>query len=175
MKSRLIVAGITAAISLSMMSAARADLIASAQVYDAHQFGVTGSARVGTAVSAYTTLPSIWASASYRIQCQEPNIGLPVPGDRAWSDNGFFGPKSIVVTSPTTYTTNIGLPGWNAVRGGTRFDCVYYYSGAAKSGLLSLGGGGTSVPIGGDSWSESGTRMFSMIKPATAGSGGCIP
>jgi hypothetical protein len=168
-------AGLTVALLAAYIPAARADLNASLLAYQAHQYGVSASARFGTVVTANTNLGNIWAHASHSIECSDPNIRPAITGSNGWSDNGFYGPKRITVTSPTTYPTVQGLPGWNAVKGGTRFDCVFSYEGIAKTSLLAIGAGGTSVPFGGDYWESAGSQTFSMIKPGTFGTGGCIP
>jgi hypothetical protein len=52
---------------------------------------------------------------------------------------------------------------------------VISYAGAAKTSVLAIGSGGTSIPIGGDYWENASSQTFSMIKPGTIGTGGCIP
>ena len=174
MNHRHLYGGLVAAILTVAMPAARADLIADMVAYQAHQNGLGAGVRIGNAVTAFTNLPGIWASASHRLECHEPNIRPPLAGSRGWSDYGIYGPKSITVTSPTTYTTVVGLPGWNSVMGGTRFDCVFTATGSARSNLLPIGGGGSTNPLGGDVWDESEYQIFSVLKPGNTGTGGCI-
>jgi hypothetical protein len=165
--------GLMTALFVSIMPAANADLRADLITYQAHQEGIGAAVRIGAAVSAFTNLPGIWASASHRVECQEPGIRPPITGSRGWSDYGLSGPKSITVTSPTNYTSAIGLSGWNTVMSGTRFDCVFTAEGAARSNLLPIGGGGSTIPLGGDLWNDSDYQVFSVIKPGGR-TGGCI-
>jgi hypothetical protein len=173
-KNRHTVIGLVATLLVSVMPAANADLRANLLTYQAHQQGLGASVRIGTVVTASTSLPSIWANASFRVECQEPNVRTPITGSRGWSDNGLYGPKTITVTAPTNYTTAMGLSGWNSIMAGTRFDCVFTAEGAARTNLLPIGGGGSTIPLGGDVWNDSDYQVFSVIKPGNLGTGGCI-
>lgn len=161
--------------SLLAASSAHATLSVSIRAYAAHQYGVTAAAVVGNVVNAYTAVGSVWARAGYRLECSDPAIRPALTGSRGWSDNGILGSRQVTVTSPETYPSNLGLPGWNNVMGGTAFDCVFSFNGEAKNSPLPIGSGGITVPgIGGEHWEYSGSITFPMIKMGTLWGGKCI-
>ena len=157
-----------------LCNSARADLQASLSSLGTYQVGTTGIVRFGTLVEAHTNLNSIWASASYRIECSDPAIRPPITGGRGWSEFGLSGPKHIFVTAPQWLPAEQELPGWQSVMGGTYVSCVNTQTGHARTNILPIGGGGTTVPIGGDSWEIVLPVTFGMIKPGTSFGGGCI-
>ena len=80
--------------------AAHADLAANMITIPAHQMGTSGVITYGVTVIARTNMNALWASASYSIECSDPKIRPALQGARGWSDNGFSGPRNIVVTAP---------------------------------------------------------------------------
>jgi hypothetical protein len=68
------------------------------------------------------------------------------------------------------------LPNFDAVPGGTTLSCTYHWTGVAKEAMYSLGAGGSSMPIGGDAYTQSDTVVFEMYQPGSDGnkSNGCI-
>jgi hypothetical protein len=166
-------AGIAACL-LGLCAPARADLTAKLIPMPIYQVGTTGIVSFGTIVTASTNLNALWASANYKIECSDPNIRPPLTGSRGWSDNGLTGPRTIYVTVPEWVPAQQALPGWHTVMGGTYVNCVNTQWGAAKTHILPIGSGGTSVPIGGEYWEESTSVTFGLIKPGTAFGGTCI-
>jgi hypothetical protein len=170
-----IAAAVSSAILMLTPKGALADVSASVISYAASQVALSGAVRIGTVVTAFTFLPGLWASASYRLECSEANIRPALYGEQSGTNNGIVGPRLLVVTSPYVYPTEMALPGWGAVKQGTSFECVHYYSGAARTNLLPIGSGGASFPLGGDSWSQSDSLIFDVVKPGGINGGGCIP
>lgn len=160
--------------SLGSSSPAHADLNATLIPLDAYQLGTDGFITFGTVVTARTNLNSIWASASYRIECSDPAIRPALSGGRGGSSNGLLGPRSITMTAPEWLPAVQELPGWQAVMGGTLVSCVHTNTGHAKTNILPIGGGGTTIPIGGDAWEDSKQITFTVMKPGTSFGGGCI-
>lgn len=152
-----------------------ADLTLTVQAYQPHQVQLTGAVKVGTVVAAATNLNNIWASVDWRVECSEGNVRPPIYGSAAGADNGFVGPKQITITSPAVYPTTYALPGWSAIAPGTSFDCVNYYSGAAKTSRLPIGAGGAVFQIGGEEYASSNSLIFDVVKPGNALSSGCTP
>jgi hypothetical protein len=160
--------------ALALSHPARADLDADLIPLPAVQVGTSGFISFGTVVTARTNINSIWASANYRIECSDPAIRPALAGGRGWSDNGLVGPRSVTVTAPASLPAVQELPGWQAVMGGTYVSCVHTNIGHAKTNILPIGGGGTTIPLGGDSWEESKQITFGLMKPGTSFGGGCI-
>jgi hypothetical protein len=154
---------------------ALADIDGSLTAYNAAQVGLTGSIRIGTYLDAKTNLNAVWGKVSYRVDCSDVHIRPALTGENSGSNNQLFGPVRVTLTAPQWYPTVLGLPGWLAVKAGSSFDCVHFYTGEARSNVLPIGGSGATFPLGGDSWSTSSSLVFDVIKPGTAGSGGCIP
>jgi hypothetical protein len=174
---KIITATMTAsitAIALCIALPARADINADLIPLPAVQLGTDGFISFGTVVTATTNINSIWASANYRIECSDPAIRPALSGGRGWSNNGIRGPRSITVTAPEWLPAVQELPGWQAVMGGTLVSCVHTSIGYAKTNILPIGSGGTTIPIGGDSWEETETNTFTVMKPGTSFGGGCI-
>ena len=163
-----------AAVVLMAGPQAHADLQANLHMYPVAQVGVGGFVSFGTIVDASTNINSIWASANFRIECSDPKIRPAPHGSRGWSDNGIKGPRSIAVSVPEWVPAIQELPGWLGVMGGALVSCVYTTSGFAKTNILPIGGGGVTIPLGGDSWEETRTQAFTVIKPGTSFGGGCI-
>jgi hypothetical protein len=169
--------GIAACVAAGVMGAsapARADLQAYIRALPVFQVGTDAFVSFGTVVEARTNLNALWASGNYRLECSDPNIRPPLTGNRGWSDNGLWGPRAVTVTVPATVPSIQALPGWLTVMGGTYVSCTYTHSGSARTNLLPIGSGGTTIPIGGDSWEESETIAFGVMKPGTSFGGGCI-
>jgi hypothetical protein len=166
--------GIVASV-LMAISPAHADLQATMTSIGPSQEGFDGAVRFGTVLQASTVLGSIWAAASFRIDCSNPAIRPSIHGSRGFSDNGFVGPRRITVTVPEWLPAREFLPGWDNVMGGDYVVCTYVQSGSARTNLLPIGGGGSAFPIGGDSWDKTEVLPFGLIKPGTAYGGGiCI-
>jgi hypothetical protein len=168
-----ICAGIVASM-LVFSGPARADLFASLNALPVYQVGTEAFVSFGTIVDARTNINSIWATGSYRIDCEDPMIRPPLSGSRGWSDNGLKGPRRIIVTVPEMLPATQALPGWQSVMGGSFINCVYTHTGSAKTNFLPIGSGGTTIQIGGDSWEESESIVFGVMKPGTSFGGGCI-
>lgn len=168
--------GAAAAVMLALSSPAHADLRATLQAIGPSQEGFDGAVRFGTVLSASTTsLGSIWGVASFRIECNNPDIRPALYGSRGWSDNGLVGPRYLVITVPEWLPAREFLPGWDRVMGGDYVVCTYMQSGAARTNLLPFGSGGSTIPIGGDSWEKTEVLPFGLIKPGTVyGGGKCI-
>src|SRR5688572_11172254 len=152
-------AGIVAGL-LAYSGPANADLFAHLHALPAYQVGTDAFVSFGTMVDARTNINSIWAAGRYQIDCEDPHIRPALTGSRGWSDNGFKGPRRVIVTVPEVLPAIQALPGWQAVTGGTFFNCVYTHSGTAKTNFLPIGSGGTTIQIGGDSWEESQSIVF---------------
>ena len=172
--SRLSFAAAFAAGLFGICGPAQADLRANLMSMPTYQIAVEGVITLGTVVSATTNLNALWASATYRIECSDPNIRPALTGARGWSSNGITGPRSIHVTAPEWVPARQELPGWQSVMGGTYMDCVNTQTGVAKTHILPIGSGGTSFPIGGDYWDHTMSVSFGVIKPGTSFGGGCI-
>ena len=166
-------AAIAAAV-IGLNSPARADLQAKLTAIPVYQVGTGGFVSFGSVVSARTNLPSIWASASYQIDCSDPQVRPPLKGGRGWSDNQLFGPSSVTVTAPEWLPAIQELPGWQTVMGGTYVSCVYTTTGFAKTNVFPISGGGTTISIGGDQWEDTQSISFGVMKPGTSFGGGCI-
>lgn len=169
---KYIVAG--AALLSSLCGPARADLSARLIPLEHSQVGTSGIVRFGTVVTASTNLNALWASANFKIDCSDAAIRPSITGKRGWSDNGIRGPRNIYVTVPEWVPAEQELPGWQAVMGGTYVSCVNTQTGYARTNILPIGSGGSTFPIGGDSWEATTSTTFGAIKPNTGLSGGCI-
>jgi hypothetical protein len=159
---------------LCLNNPAHADLKANLIPLPAAQVGTDGFISFGTVVTASTNINSIWASANYRIECSDPAIRPALSGGRGWSDNGLWGPRSVTVTAPEWVPSIQELPGWHMVMGGTYVSCVHTNIGYAKTNILPIGAGGTTIPLGGDTWEETKQITFGVMKPGTSFGGGCI-
>lgn len=159
---------------LAFSGPAHADLYANLHALPAYQVGTDAFVSFGTMVDARTNINSIWAAGRYQLECDDPHIRPALTGSRGWSDNGLWGPRRVIVTVPEILPAIQALPGWHAVMGGTFSNCVYTHSGSAKTNFLPIGTGGTTIQIGGDSWEESQSIVFGVMKPGTSFGGGCI-
>jgi hypothetical protein len=167
-------AGIVAALSGLLSPAAHADLIAHMILSPAFQVGTTAVVSFGVTVDAFTNLNSLWASAAYQIGCTDPKIRPAPQGGRAWSDNSLRGPSHITVTAPEWIPGQVSLPGWQSVMAGDYISCVLTARGSAKTNILPIGSGGSTIPIGGDSWDETKQQEFSVVKTGLGFGIGCI-
>jgi hypothetical protein len=168
------VAGIAAILLALQAPCAHADLEGRLQPLTVQQVGFEGLVRHGTVVEAHTNLNNLVVSGSYRGECSDYNIRPPLTGSRTLSSSAITGPSHLLVTVPRTLPAIEPLSGWDRVMGGARFDCTYTASGAARTAVLQIGTGGTGISLGGETWEESGTTTFSMVKPGTKFGGGCI-
>jgi hypothetical protein len=176
MKRRFLkVAAAVAAVSTGV-SPAYADLQATLTAIGPTQEGMDGAVRFGTVLEASTQgLGSIWGMASFRIDCFNPAIGPPIHGSRGYSNNGIVGPRRLTITVPEWLPAREFLPGWPNVMGGDFVSCVYTQSGSARTNVLPFGTGGSTIPLGGDTWDKTEVIPFGLIKPGTVWGGGiCI-
>lgn len=157
-------------------SPAHADLQATLTAIGPTQEGMDGAVRFGTVLQASTTsLGSLWGSASFRIDCLNPAIGPPLHGMRGYSNNGIVGPRHVTITVPEWLPAREFLPGWGMVMGGDYVSCIYTQSGSARTNILPFGTGGSTIPLGGDTWDKVEAIPFGLIKPGTVWGGGiCI-
>lgn len=163
-----------AALLASLCAPAHADVSARLIPLEHYQVNTTGIVRFGTVLTASTNLNALWASANFKLECSDPHVRPPITGKRGWSDNGIRGPRFITITVPEWVGAEQELPGWQAVMGGTYVSCVNTQWGYARTNILPIGSGGTSFPIGGESWEASTATTFGVIKPGTEFGGGCI-
>lgn len=168
-------AALSVASMLSLLSsAAHADLRANMILTPAFQVGTGNVVSFGVTVDAFTNLNSLWASAAYVIDCTDPKIRPSPQGGRAWSDNSLRGPSHITVTAPEWLPAQVSLPGWSMVKAGDYISCVLTARGAAKTNVFPIGAGGSSFPIGGDTWEETKQQVFNVVKTGLGFGIGCI-
>jgi hypothetical protein len=167
-------AGIAAATLALAGPCARADLQTTLQAVGGHQVGVSGVVSLGTVVTARTNIRGIWAKAGYRLECDDYRVRPALSGSRGWSDYRLIGPVSIVVTAPEWVPAEMALPGWLSVPTGTFVTCLFTYSGEARTSLVPIGAGGTSIPLGGDSWEASASHTIAVIKTGPFPGEGCL-
>jgi hypothetical protein len=153
---------------------ARADLHATLHSVGGHQVGLAGVVSLGTVVSARTNLSGLWAKASFRLECDDFRVRPALTGSRGWSDYRLFGPVSMVVTAPEWVPQQMALPGWINVPTGTFVTCLFTYSGEARTSIVPLSAGGSTLPLGGDAWEASSVQTIGVLKTGPFPGEGCL-
>jgi hypothetical protein len=135
----------------------------------------TSRVRLGHIVNARTWMFSVAAGGSLHVGCLSPYTGT-IDAQNAAAQSGAPPNKLSVEVPPGWLPAERELPGFNNVPGGTSVTCTYRWTAAGKEALYSLGAGGTSMPVGGDTITQQDQVVFEMYKPGdSAGDdNGCI-
>jgi hypothetical protein len=136
----------------------------------------TARVRLGHIVNARSWMFSVAAGGTLRVSCLSPYTGT-IDAENSAPQTGVPPNVLSVAIPPGWLPAERELPGFNDVPGGTSLSCTYRWTAAAKEAMYSLGAGGSSMPVGGDVYTQKDTVTFEMYKPGGGGGdgdNGCI-
>lgn len=136
----------------------------------------TSLVRLGHIVNGKSYMISIAVGGSFRVSCPSTYTGT-IEGQN-YRPQTDLPPNVLSVEVPGGWLpAQRELPGYINVPAGTTMTCAYYWTASAKEAAYSLGGGGSSMPVGGDGYTQSDTATFVMSKPGPGtadDNNGCI-
>jgi hypothetical protein len=137
----------------------------------------TSRVKLGHMVNARSYMISVAVGGTLRVSCPSMYTGT-IEAQNSKSQTGWPPNVLSVEVPPGWLPAERELPGFNNVPGGTSLICSYFWTASAKEAMYSLGAGGSTMPIGGDAYTESDSVTFEMYKPGGNGNGtddnGCI-
>jgi hypothetical protein len=135
----------------------------------------TSRVKLGHMVNGRTYMISILVGGSFRVTCPSSVTGT-IEGQN-YAPQTLLPPNVLTVGVPAGWLpAERELPGFINVPGGTTLTCSYYWTASAKEAMYQLGAGGSGIPIGGDTYTQSDTRVFEMYMPGgdADSDNGCI-
>jgi len=136
----------------------------------------TSRVKLGHIVNGRSNMISIAVGGSLRVSCPSAYTGT-IESQNYRPQTG-LPPNVLSVEVPSGWLpAERELPGFNNVPGGTTLTCSYFWTAAVKEAAYSFGAGGSSMPVGGDGYTQSDTAVFEMYKPGAGTddkNNGCI-
>jgi hypothetical protein len=132
---------------------------------DPQQIGLSQKVQVGLRVDGSTEFYTLTVAGGYTVTCPES-----VAIDAQTSESGWdlFGGVSFWINVPEAPPGEYPMSGWAGWPSPSTQSCSFKYVGRVKDGLISFGGFGSNITLGGGDRSSADTIVFRVVKPTPA-------
>ena len=141
-----------------------------------HQVGFTAAISLGHTVTASTNYNRLFAGGTFEARCPSTYL-YPIPGSRGFAAQSLIFGTQVIVTIPAVVPTDMDMPGFDDLPGGTSLTCNYNWTANAEEGSYTIGANGVGFTIGGEKINDSGSVPFQLYKPGESDGStkqGCI-